>query len=80
MLERDELLWRLDSLMLEAEEEDSVLAVTWLFALTWGRGGFGLVFLAGTIGSFEFPRCCIADELARLRVFWVANLAVLVPA
>lgn len=80
MLERDELLWRLDSLMLEAEEEDSVLAVTWLFAFTWGRGGLGLDFLAGTIGNFELPRCCMAVAFAMLRVFWVANLAVLVPA
>lgn len=41
--------------MLEADEEDSVLAVTWLLAFTCGRGGFALVFLAGTMGNFEVP-------------------------
>jgi hypothetical protein len=54
-LESEELECLLDSLILEADEEDSVLAVTWLLAFTCGRGGFALVFLAGTIGNLEAP-------------------------
>lgn len=39
--------------MLEADEEDSVLAVVWLLAFTYGSGALVLFFLAGTMGSFE---------------------------
>lgn len=49
--EHEELEW-LESLMLEADEEDSVFAVVWLAPFTWGRGGFIFDFFAGTIGSF----------------------------
>lgn len=61
--------------MLEAEEEDSVLAVAWLLAFTYGSGGLPLAFLAGTIGNLGFA-CC---DIAIFMLFCVANLAVLVP-
>lgn len=63
--------------MLDAEEEDSVFAVVWLFAFTWGRGRLFLDFLAGTMAGRRpiWP----AFEVA-MSVFWVPNLVVFVPA
>jgi len=51
-IDRDELFW-LDSPMLEADDEDSVLAVVWLLALTWGSGALIFAFFAGTIGNLD---------------------------
>jgi hypothetical protein len=49
--DEEELEW-LESFTLEADDEDSVLAVVWLAPLTCGRGALILFFLAGTMGSF----------------------------
>lgn len=76
--EDEELFW-LFSPILDAEDEDSVLAVVWLFAFTYGRGRLFFVLLAGTIAG-SFPNWVGFDEAMMLRVFWVPNLVVLVPA
>lgn len=49
--EEEELEW-LESFTLDAEEDDSVLAVVWFAPLTYGSGALILFFLAGTMGSF----------------------------